>query len=261
MARAPATGVVLIKVVHGTLIHCYAARSGKNSIYLFTYKADTSVIASRCIARLKPRIFPTTYPATWSDSDSDSVIESADVFAKTGGTTRAKHFSNLRTIDYDHFGFSSSAASIRVVRSKRRRTPAAPSSADFCGTATSPAPGSTSTSATPKARRKPSASVCTARTSWPSPTGPRRPPPCPGATTLPGADALGPACWTGASGRPQLTVAPASRQRRTSAATVSSSPITASSAARVTPAVRRPASSPAAVWWRSEVRRGSRRCP
>ncbi|WP_369231252.1 rhamnogalacturonan lyase B N-terminal domain-containing protein [Streptomyces sp. R21] len=120
----PATGVVLIKVVHGTLIHYYAARSGQNNIYLFTYKPDTSVTASRYIARLKPAIFPTTYSDTWSNSDT--VIESADIFAKADGTTRAKHFSNLRTIDYDYFGFSSSAASIWVVRSTKEKDSGGP---------------------------------------------------------------------------------------------------------------------------------------
>ncbi|MFF7281091.1 rhamnogalacturonan lyase B N-terminal domain-containing protein [Streptomyces griseorubiginosus] len=120
----PATGVVLIKVVHGTLIHYYAARSGQNNIYLFTYKPDTSVTASRYIARLKPGIFPTTYPDTWSNSDT--VIESADVFAKADGTTRSKHFSNLRTIDYDYFGFSTSAASVWVVRSSKEKDSGGP---------------------------------------------------------------------------------------------------------------------------------------
>lgn len=120
----PATGVVLIKVVHGTLIHYYAARSGENNIYLFTYKADTSVTASRYIARLKPGIFPTTDPDTWSNSDT--VIESADIFRKADGTTRAKHYSNLRTIDYDYFGFSSSAASLWVVRSNKEKDSGGP---------------------------------------------------------------------------------------------------------------------------------------
>ncbi|WP_405723011.1 polysaccharide lyase family protein [Streptomyces sp. NBC_01537] len=122
----PATGVLLIKVVNGTLIHYYAARSGENNIYLFTYKADTSVAASRYIARLKPGIFPTTYPDTWSDSDT--VIESADVFAKADGTTRSKHFSNLRTIDYDYFGFTNSAstAAIWVVRSNKEKDSGGP---------------------------------------------------------------------------------------------------------------------------------------
>lgn len=120
----PATGVVLIKVVHGTLIHYYAARSGQNNIYLFTYKPDTSVTAGRYIARLKPGIFPTTYPDTWSNSDT--VIESADVFAKADGTTRSKHFSDLRTIDYDYFGFSTSAASVWVVRSSKEKDSGGP---------------------------------------------------------------------------------------------------------------------------------------
>lgn len=122
----PAAGVVLITVVHGTLIHYYAARSGENNIYLFTYKADTSVAASRYIARLKPGIFPTTYPDTWSDSDT--VIESADVFAKADGTTRSKHFANLRTIDYEYFGFTTpaSTAAVWVVRSTKEKDSGGP---------------------------------------------------------------------------------------------------------------------------------------
>ncbi|MEU1476689.1 rhamnogalacturonan lyase B N-terminal domain-containing protein [Streptomyces sp. NPDC005760] len=120
----PSSGVVLITVAHGTLIHYYAARSGEDNIYLFTYKADDSVTASRYIARLNPGLFPLTSSDTWSNSDT--VIESADIFRKTDGTTRAKHYSNLRTIDYDYVGFTATSLGIWVVRSNKEKDSGGP---------------------------------------------------------------------------------------------------------------------------------------
>ncbi|GAA3839406.1 hypothetical protein GCM10022403_084620 [Streptomyces coacervatus] len=104
----------------------YQGYDGKNSHIESGLGTSTVTISTPAtgVARLKPAIFPTTYPDTWSNSDT--VIESADVFRKTDGTTRSKHFSNLRTIDYDYFGFSSSAASIWVVRSNKEKDSGGP---------------------------------------------------------------------------------------------------------------------------------------
>lgn len=121
----PATGVILITVVHGTLTHYYAARSGENNIYLFTRKADSSVTVTRFLARLKPGIFPITDPDTW-DATTDTVIEAGDVYRRPDGTTRSKHYSGLRVMDYDYTGFSNGSAGVWIVRSNHEKASGGP---------------------------------------------------------------------------------------------------------------------------------------
>ena len=116
---------ILVKVVHGTLIHYYAARSGENNVYLWTNKADTSVSATRYIVRVKPGLFPNTDPDAW-DSTTDTVIEAADVFVKPDGTTRSKHYSGLRVIDYDYIGWSTGSVGLWMVRSNHEKASGGP---------------------------------------------------------------------------------------------------------------------------------------
>ncbi|WP_329310334.1 rhamnogalacturonan lyase B N-terminal domain-containing protein [Streptomyces sp. NBC_01262] len=116
---------ILVKVVHGTLIHYYAARSGENNVYLWTNKADTSVSATRYIVRVKPGLFPNTDPDAW-DSATDTVIEAADVFVKPDGTTRSKHYSGLRVMDYDYIGWSTGSVGLWMVRSNHEKASGGP---------------------------------------------------------------------------------------------------------------------------------------
>ncbi|WP_405718981.1 polysaccharide lyase family protein [Streptomyces sp. NBC_01537] len=116
---------ILVKVVHGTLIHYYAARSGENNVYLWTNKADTSVSATRYIVRVKPGLFPNTDPDAW-DSTTDTVIEAADVFVKPDGTTRSKHYSGLRVTDYDYIGWSTGSVGLWMVRSNHEKASGGP---------------------------------------------------------------------------------------------------------------------------------------
>ncbi|MCZ9341859.1 rhamnogalacturonase B precursor, partial [Streptomyces sp. TRM76130] len=95
---------ILVSVAYGTLRHYYAARSGENNIYLWTDKADTSVSATRFILRVRTGLFLNDEPDSYTYAPT--AIEASDVFAKSDGQTRSKHYSKLRVMDYDYIGWS-----------------------------------------------------------------------------------------------------------------------------------------------------------
>ncbi|GHI02511.1 rhamnogalacturonase B precursor [Streptomyces cellostaticus] len=115
---------ILISVAHGTLKHYYAARSGENNIYLWTNKADSSVSASRYIVRVKAGLFLNDEPDSYTYTTS--TVEASDVFAKSDGQTRSKHYSKLRVIDYDHIGWSSGGVGLWIVRSNHEKASGGP---------------------------------------------------------------------------------------------------------------------------------------
>jgi rhamnogalacturonan endolyase len=116
---------ILVKVVHGTLTHYYAARSGENNVYMWTNKADASFTATRYIVRVKPGTFPNADPDAW-DSTTDKIIEAGDVWSKPDGSTRSKHYSGLRVMDYDYIGWKNSAAGMWMVRSNHEKASGGP---------------------------------------------------------------------------------------------------------------------------------------
>ncbi|MGY4983641.1 rhamnogalacturonan lyase B N-terminal domain-containing protein [Streptomyces sp. 900105755] len=130
---------ILVSVVYGTLRHYYAARSGENNVYLWTDKADSSVTATRYIVRVKAGLFPNDEPDSYTYAPT--VIESADVFAKSDGQTRAKHYSKLRVMDYDCIGWTTGGVGLWIVRSNHEKASGGPfyrsllrhQSADGCG--------------------------------------------------------------------------------------------------------------------------------
>ncbi|TPQ19945.1 hypothetical protein FGD71_023190 [Streptomyces sporangiiformans] len=107
---------ILVSVVHGTLKHYYAARKGQNNVYMWTNKADTSFTATRYIARIKAGIFPNEGPDSWVEA-SDKVIEAGDVWKRSNGQTRSKHYSGERGIDYDYIGYKTGSVGLWMVRS------------------------------------------------------------------------------------------------------------------------------------------------
>ncbi|MEU0672810.1 rhamnogalacturonan lyase B N-terminal domain-containing protein [Streptomyces sp. NPDC006172] len=115
---------ILISVAYGTLRHYYAARSGENNVYLWTDKADASVSATRYIVRVKKGLFLNDEPDSYTYTDR--TVEASDVFAKSDGQTRSKHYSKLRVIDYDHVGWSTGAVGLWVVRSNHERASGGP---------------------------------------------------------------------------------------------------------------------------------------
>ncbi|KUO12713.1 rhamnogalacturonan lyase B N-terminal domain-containing protein [Streptomyces sp. DSM 15324] len=122
IARSGAT--ILISVAHGTLKHYYAARSGENNVYLWTDKADTSVSATRYIVRVKKGLFLNDEPDSYTYTSS--TIEASDVFAKSDGQTRSKHYAKVRVIDYDYTGWSTGSVGLWIVRSNHEKASGGP---------------------------------------------------------------------------------------------------------------------------------------
>ncbi|MDX3527884.1 rhamnogalacturonan lyase B N-terminal domain-containing protein [Streptomyces sp. ID05-39B] len=115
---------ILISVTYGTLKHYYAARSGENNVYLWTDKADTSVSATRYILRVKKGLFLNDQPDSYTYTTS--TIEASDVFAKSDGQTRSKHYSKLRVMDYDYIGWSAGGVGLWIVRSNHEKASGGP---------------------------------------------------------------------------------------------------------------------------------------
>ncbi|MEU0060233.1 rhamnogalacturonan lyase B N-terminal domain-containing protein [Streptomyces sp. NPDC006334] len=115
---------ILISVVHGTLRHYYAARNGENNVYLWTDKADASVSATRYIVRVRKGLFLNDEPDSYTYTNR--TVEASDVFAKSDGQTRSKHYSKLRVIDYTHVGWSTGSVGLWVVRSNHEKASGGP---------------------------------------------------------------------------------------------------------------------------------------
>lgn len=115
---------ILVSVTHGTLKHYYAARSGENNVYLWTNKADTSVSATRFILRVKAGLFLNDEPDSYTYTNR--TIEAQDVFAKSDGQTRSKHYSKLRVMDYDYVGWRTGSVGLYVVRSNHEKASGGP---------------------------------------------------------------------------------------------------------------------------------------
>jgi rhamnogalacturonan endolyase len=121
---AQSGSTILVSVAYGTLKHYYAARSGENNVYLWTNKADTSVSATRYIVRVKAGLFLNDEPDSYTYAPT--TIESADVFAKSDGQTRSKHYSKRRVIDYDYIGWTTGSVGLWIVRSNHEKASGGP---------------------------------------------------------------------------------------------------------------------------------------
>ncbi|MEU3411508.1 rhamnogalacturonan lyase B N-terminal domain-containing protein [Streptomyces sp. NPDC006658] len=121
---AQSGSTVLISVTHGTLRHYYAARAGENNIYLWTHKADSSVAATRYILRVAPGLFRNDEPDSYTYTTR--TIEASDVFAKSDGQTRSKHYSKVRVIDYDYTGWSAGGVGLWIVRGNHEKASGGP---------------------------------------------------------------------------------------------------------------------------------------
>ncbi|WP_031075876.1 rhamnogalacturonan lyase B N-terminal domain-containing protein [Streptomyces sp. NRRL WC-3742] len=116
---------VLVSVAHGTLRHYYAAREGENNVYLWTDKADDSITVTRYIVRVRPGLFPNTDPDSW-DATRDVLIEAQDVRRRPDGTTRSKHYSNQRVVDYRYVGWSKPGVGLWMVRGNHEKASGGP---------------------------------------------------------------------------------------------------------------------------------------
>ncbi|WP_329333283.1 polysaccharide lyase family protein [Streptomyces sp. NBC_00663] len=115
---------ILISVAHGTLRHYYAARSGENNVYLWTNRADTSVASTRFILRVKAGLFLNDEPDSYTYAPT--TIEASDVFAKSDGQTRSKHYSKLRVMDYNYIGWKTGSVGLWIVRSNHEKASGGP---------------------------------------------------------------------------------------------------------------------------------------
>ncbi|MGI5459040.1 rhamnogalacturonan lyase B N-terminal domain-containing protein [Streptomyces sp. CA-249302] len=115
---------ILISVAYGTLKHYYAARSGENNVYLWTNKADDSVSATRYIVRVKAGLFLNDEPDSYTYAPT--TIEASDVFEKSDGQTRSKHYAKKRVIDYDYIGWTTGSVGLWVVRSNHEKASGGP---------------------------------------------------------------------------------------------------------------------------------------
>ncbi|MFE0325246.1 rhamnogalacturonan lyase B N-terminal domain-containing protein [Streptomyces sp. NPDC058960] len=115
---------ILTSVAYGTLRHYYAARSGENNIYLWTDKADSSVTATRYIVRVKAGRFLNDEPDSYTYAPT--TIEASDVFEKSDGQTRSKHYSKRRVIDYDYIGWTAGGVGLWIVRSNHEKASGGP---------------------------------------------------------------------------------------------------------------------------------------
>ncbi|MDT7840316.1 rhamnogalacturonan lyase B N-terminal domain-containing protein [Streptomyces justiciae] len=115
---------ILISVAYGTLRHYYAARSGENNVYLWTNRADTSVASTRFILRVKAGLFLNDEPDSYTYAPT--TIEASDVFAKSDGQTRSKHYSKLRVMDYNYIGWSANGVGLWIVRSNHEKASGGP---------------------------------------------------------------------------------------------------------------------------------------
>ncbi|GGN95649.1 hypothetical protein GCM10011579_096340 [Streptomyces albiflavescens] len=121
---AQSGSTILISVAYGTLRHYYAARSGENNVYLWTNKADTSVSATRYIVRVKAGLFLNDEPDSYTYAPT--TVEASDVFAKSDGQTRSKHYSKLRVIDYDYIGWNTGSVGLWIVLSNHEKASGGP---------------------------------------------------------------------------------------------------------------------------------------
>ncbi|MFL5993116.1 MAG: rhamnogalacturonan lyase B N-terminal domain-containing protein [Streptomyces sp.] len=115
---------ILISVAYGTLKHYYAARSGENNVYLWTNKADDSVSATRYILRVNAGKFLNDEPDSYTYAPT--TIEASDVFAKSDGQTRSKHYAKARVIDYNYVGWSTGSVGLYIVRSNHEKASGGP---------------------------------------------------------------------------------------------------------------------------------------
>jgi len=103
---------IKITVVAGNLTHYYMAQSGYPYIYMGTYFTTEPDTLGLCRYILRMQVSKLTNGPTPSDiRNNTGAIESSDIFGMSDGTTRSKHYSNQRLIDWSYIGANNSASS------------------------------------------------------------------------------------------------------------------------------------------------------
>ena len=116
-AAAVNTNYIVITVTAGSLTHYYMARNGDPCIYMATYFTAEPDIDGLCryIVRIPNASLPNG-PTPSNILNNTGAIESSDVFGMADGTTRSKHYSNMRLKDWSYIGATGTNAGIWIVR-------------------------------------------------------------------------------------------------------------------------------------------------
>lgn len=116
-AETIGTDIVKVTVTGGNLTHYYIARRGDSNIYMgdhFTSEPDVHGLV-RYIMRIPSTLLPDG-PAPSDIRDNIGAIESADIFGMADGTTRSKHYSNMRQMDWNYIGASGPGVGVWMVK-------------------------------------------------------------------------------------------------------------------------------------------------
>ncbi len=111
------TSYIKVTVQAGNVTHYYLARSGYPHIYMGTYftsEPDTLGLC-RFIARIPASVLPNG-PAPSDIRNNTGAIESSDIFGMSDGTTRSKHYSNMRVMDWSYIGATGTNVGVWIVR-------------------------------------------------------------------------------------------------------------------------------------------------
>jgi rhamnogalacturonan endolyase len=109
---------IKVTVLASNLTHYYMARRGHPHIYMathFTTEPDTLGLC-RFIVRVPATLLPNG-PAPSDIRGNTGAIESADIFGMADGTTRSKHYSNMRLKDWSYIGATGNNVGLWIVRS------------------------------------------------------------------------------------------------------------------------------------------------
>ncbi|MES2920761.1 MAG: rhamnogalacturonan lyase B N-terminal domain-containing protein [Verrucomicrobiota bacterium] len=112
------TDYIKVTVVAGNLTHYYMARNGFPQIYMATYfttEPDTLGLC-RYIVRIPSALLPNG-PVPSDIRNNTGAIESADIFGMADGTTRSKHYSNMRLKDWSYIGATGTNVGMWMLRS------------------------------------------------------------------------------------------------------------------------------------------------
>ncbi len=118
-AQEYGTDYVKITVEAGELTHYYIARKGYPKIYMATYFTAEPNIHNLCryIVRIPEGLLPNGPEPSDIRNLEERKIEAGDIFDREDGTTRSKHYSNMRLIDWDYIGATGDDVGVFMVRS------------------------------------------------------------------------------------------------------------------------------------------------
>lgn len=102
----------------GVLMHYYLARNGDPIIYMatsFNQEPEGQALC-RFIVRIPSSLLPNG-PAPSDIRNNTGAIESGDIFGMADGTTRSKHYSNMRLMDWSFIGATGTNVGVWILRS------------------------------------------------------------------------------------------------------------------------------------------------